>query len=91
MNNIFIFCHLFIRYIWHKCFNEENAFQMLTESMKWRKDFGISQIRDNYFPYEFYACGALFPYCKDKQGCHTLYLRIKMVKKIPEMSIYFKK
>jgi len=64
---------------------------MLTDSMKWRKEFGIYQVNDNYFPREFYASGAMFSYCDHRYEYNTLCLRAKMIKKIPEMNVYLKK
>ena len=67
------------------------AFPMLLESMKWRKEFGVNRLTDEYFPKEFYLCGAVFSYCPDRDGLKTLFIRIKMIKRIPEMKPYYKK
>lgn len=64
---------------------------MLIESMKWRKEFGVNQLSDNYFPKQFFRCGAVFQYEPDVNGFATVYLRIKMIKKIPELKATCKK
>lgn len=61
------------------------AFKMLDETMRWRNDMYISQIRDYHFPFEFYRIGGLFPYETDKQGNLVMYMRIKMHHKVPEL------
>lgn len=61
------------------------AFQMLHETMRWRNDMYISQVRDYHFPSEFYAIGALFIYEADREGNLVLYMRIRMHHKTPEL------
>lgn len=65
--------------------NVEQAFQMLDETMRWRNDMYISQVRDYHFPSEFYQIGALFIYEPDKQGNLVLYMRIRMHHKTAEL------
>lgn len=65
--------------------NVDAAFEMLDETMRWRNDMYISQVRDFHFPSEFYAIGALFLYEPDRQGNLVLYMRIRMHHKTPEL------
>ena len=65
--------------------NVDQAFAMLDETMRWRNDMYISQVRDYHFPSEFYAIGALFIYEPDRQGNLVLYMRIRMHHKTAEL------
>lgn len=65
--------------------NVDQAFEMLDETMRWRNDMYISQVRDYHFPSEFYQIGALFIYEPDLQGNLVLYMRIKMHHKTAEL------
>ena len=71
--------------------DETKAFDMLLESLKWRKEFGVNNLTDAFFPKQFYTSGTIFPYCPDKNGFKTLYLRIKMIRKVPELKNHYKK
>lgn len=61
------------------------AFEMLHETMKWRRDLFVAEVRDFHFPSEFYKIGALFTYEPDREGNLVLYMRIRMHKKISEL------
>lgn len=65
--------------------NVEAAFKMLDDTMRWRNDMYISQIRDYHFPCEFYKIGGLFPYLPDKKGNLVVYMRVKMHHKCAEL------
>lgn len=65
--------------------NEEEALKMIIETMKWRKSINLLEIKDYTFPKEFYKIGGLFIYEEDKNGCLTVYIRVKMHRKIPEL------
>jgi len=65
--------------------NLDDAFKMLDETMRWRNDMYISQVRDFHFPSELYKIGGLFIYEPDKQGTMVLYMRIRMHRKTVEL------
>lgn len=65
--------------------NEEDAVKSLSVAMKWRKEYGLKSLKDNYFPREFYQTGALFTYEKDLNGLPSLIMRLKYFKRIPEL------
>lgn len=44
------------------------AFAMLKDTMRWRKEIDINGLNYEDFPREFYECGCVFEYGKDKQG-----------------------
>ncbi|RWS11525.1 motile sperm domain-containing protein 2-like protein [Dinothrombium tinctorium] len=66
--------------------NEDKAVNMLINALKWRKMFGLRTFCDNYFPAELFKIGALFLYEEDINGLPTLYIRISMLKKVPEIT-----
>ncbi|XP_074599476.1 motile sperm domain-containing protein 2-like [Brevipalpus obovatus] len=65
--------------------NEDEAFKMIVDAMRWRKSIKVRDIKDYTFPREFYAIGGLFVYEPDKNGYPTVYIRVKMHRKIPEL------
>jgi len=79
------------RYVIARFRHEDNALQMLIDSYKWRKSYGLRQMRDNYFPVEFYATGGIFSYLPDRNGNQMIYMRVKMAKRIADLSPYVKK
>lgn len=71
--------------------NESEALKMIIETMRWRKSIKIREFRDYHFPIEFYKIGALFIYECDRDGFLTVYIRVKMHRKIPELDDHSKK
>ncbi|XP_054159375.1 motile sperm domain-containing protein 2-like [Oppia nitens] len=69
----------------------DQAFHMIRDTMRWRQQFGLSDMKDTDFPAEFYKVGGLFSYEKDLEGNVVIYLRIRMHRKIPEMAEPIKK
>ncbi|RWS24905.1 motile sperm domain-containing protein 2-like protein [Leptotrombidium deliense] len=65
--------------------DEEKAVNYLITCLKWRKEMSLRTKPDNYFPEDFYKLAGLFLYEKDKQGMPTLYIRVQLLKKIPEV------
>jgi len=44
------------------------AFEMLKDTMKWRKELDLNNLNYEDFPREFYECGCVFEYGHDKKG-----------------------
>lgn len=44
------------------------AFEMLKDTMRWRKEINLNGLTYEDFPREFYECGCVFEYGKDKRG-----------------------
>lgn len=65
--------------------NEEEAVRLLSEAMQWRKETNVRHVKDTYFPKEFFESGSLFTYEHDKDGLPTLMMRVKYVKRFPEL------
>lgn len=71
--------------------NIDEAFKMIVETMKWRKEMEFANMNDQRFPVEFYKIGGLFIYEPDKLGNLTVYMRVRMHRKVPELDDYSKK
>lgn len=48
------------------------AFEMLKDTMKWRKQLDLNNLSYEDFPREFYECGCTFEYGQDKKGKFSL-------------------
>ena len=70
---------------------QQDAVDNMTAAMKWRKEQGIRELKDNDFPREFFETGALFQYESDKNGSPSLIMRLKFVKRVSEMIDLMKK
>lgn len=44
------------------------AFEMLKDTMRWRKELDLNGLSYEDFPREFYECGCVFEYGHDKKG-----------------------
>lgn len=44
------------------------AFEMLKDTMRWRKELDLNNLSYEDFPREFYECGCVFEYGQDKIG-----------------------
>lgn len=46
----------------------QTAFEMVKDTLKWRKELDLNNLKYEDFPREFYECGCLFEYGRDKKG-----------------------
>lgn len=44
------------------------AFEMIKDTMRWRKEVNLNQLNYEDFPREFFQCGCVFEYGRDKKG-----------------------
>lgn len=44
------------------------AFEMLKDTMRWRRELDLNGLSYEDFPREFYECGCVFEYGHDKKG-----------------------
>ena len=44
------------------------AFELLKDTMRWRKKWDLNGLNHEDFPREFYECGCVFEYGHDKKG-----------------------
>jgi hypothetical protein len=70
--------------------DQDDAVRRMTEAMKWRKEQRLRQLTDADFPREFFETGSLFQYERDREGLPSLFMRLKFVRKIPELLDYMK-
>lgn len=71
--------------------NVGEAFEMMRNTMRWRKEMGLPTMKDSDFPIEFYKIGGLFAYERDKDGNVVIFMRVRMHRKIPELADPVKK
>lgn len=66
--------------------NPKRAARLMEQCGKFRREFkmGISKASD--FPIEFHRAGGLFRYAPDRVGNQTLFMRVKMHRRLPELS-----
>lgn len=55
----------------------ELAYKVATYSLRWRRYVKIQEITETSIPKEYFEQHAIYPYNKDKLGCHVLVLRCK--------------
>ncbi|XP_074601798.1 motile sperm domain-containing protein 2-like [Brevipalpus obovatus] len=79
------------RYLLHCKDDVNTALVMLRESMKWRKSYGVNDLKETDFPREYYTSGSFFSYAPDKKGNEMVYIRGKLHRKIAEWSELKKK
>lgn len=44
------------------------AFEMVKDTLRWRKEINLNQLNYEDFPREFFQCGCVFEYGRDKKG-----------------------
>jgi len=61
---------------------EDEVFENITTTLKWRKSTNLNSFDDEYFPKEFYEMGIVFPCNKDKINNSLLFLRLSAFNKL---------
>lgn len=74
------------RFLNHHEGDVDKGFAQLVDTMRWRKSFGVNSIKSSNFPQEYFQTGESHFYGYDKNGIFTVYLRVKLHKKISELS-----
>ncbi|XP_074600680.1 motile sperm domain-containing protein 2-like [Brevipalpus obovatus] len=74
------------RFVQNQRGDVEKGFNMLMSAMKWRKSFGVNDIKPSDFPKEYFETGEGHLYVKDKNDVYLVYLRVKLHKKITELT-----
>lgn len=64
--------------------------KLMEECGKFRKTYKMSEAELWEFPIEFHRAGGLFKYAPDRVGNVTMYMRVKMYRRVPEISDVFK-
>lgn len=79
------------RHLLNTNWKHDLAFENLIENLRWRKEFGVNQLKEQDFPAEFYRSGSFFDYETDKLGHSIIYIRGRLHKKISDWTPLFKK
>lgn len=74
------------RFLLRQKLDVDQAFDMMRRALRFRHESLATSIRRQDFPAEFYQVGGLFGYEPDRKGNRMLYIRVKIHKKIPEIS-----
>ena len=82
--------HQIERFIISAIVSKVDAFDLIKKCLLWRKEVNIMSMKDESFPSEFYSKGGLFRYKEDAVGTPMIYMRIKMIKKYPELDKHLK-
>jgi hypothetical protein len=82
--------HQIERFLISASVSEVDPFELICRCLLWRKEWRIMELKDTDFASEFYSKGGLFRYETDAAGTPLIYMRIKMVKKYPELDKHLK-
>ena len=72
------------RFICYKKHNIEEASSALIKSMRWRKEWSASSLKNTDFPQEFYWTGESHIYGRDKNNTSLVFLRVRYHKCLPD-------
>lgn len=70
---------------------EEETVCRIIKCLKWKKNMGLRDLKDSYFPAETWAIGGIFLYNEDREGRITMHLRSKSHISVKEMGTTVKK
>ena len=72
------------RFICYKKHNLDDASAALIKSMRWRKQWEASSLKETDFPTEFYWTGESHSYGRDKNNISLVFLRVRYHKCLPD-------
>uniref|UniRef100_A0A6G1SP44 Motile sperm domain-containing protein 2 n=1 Tax=Aceria tosichella TaxID=561515 RepID=A0A6G1SP44_9ACAR len=78
------------RFLLRRRLDPKRTAKLMEECGKFRKTYKMSELKPCEFPREFHQAGGLFKYAPDRVGNVTMYMRIKMYRRVPEISELFK-
>lgn len=78
------------RFLLRRRLDPKRTAKLMEECGKFRRQYLMSEIGLWEFPREFHQSGGLFRYKPDRVGNQTLYMRVKMYRRVPEISDVFK-
>lgn len=79
------------RFIGYKKHDLSAATDALVASMRWRKEWDVSNLSEASFPAEFYWIGECHPYARDRNNVATVYMRVKYHRKLDDWQLVMKK
>lgn len=77
------------RYLIAQNGNVKRATEKLDKSLRWRKNFGVNVRNESDLPIEFVRAGAIFPFFEDKEGRITIFVRVKVNRKVSSTFTYY--
>lgn len=79
------------RFLLRRRLNPSRTVQLMESCGKFRKQYLMGRAEPWEFPAEFHLCGGLFQYAPDRVGNTTLYMRVKIYRRIAELNDTFKR
>lgn len=78
------------RFLLRRRCDPKRTAKLMEECGRFRKQYKMSEVKLWEFPVEFHKAGGLFKYARDRVGNVTVYMRVKMYRRVPEISDVFK-
>lgn len=78
------------RFLLRRRLDPKRTAKLMEECGRFRKQYKMSEVQHWEFPIEFHKAGGLFKYATDRVGNVTMYMRVKMYRRVPEISDVFK-
>lgn len=78
------------RFLLRRRLDPKRTVKLMEECGRFRKQYKMSEVKLWEFPIEFHKAGGLFKYAPDRVGNNTVYMRVKMYRRVPELSDVFK-
>lgn len=78
------------RFLLRRRLDPKRTAKLMEECGGFRKKYKMSEVKLWEFPIEFHKAGGLFRYAPDRVGNLTVYMRVKMYRRVPEISDVFK-
>lgn len=78
------------RFLLRRRCDPKRTAKLMEECGRFRKQYKMSEVKLWEFPTEFHKAGGLFKYAPDRVGNRTVYMRVKMYRRVPEISDVFK-
>jgi len=78
------------RFLLRRRLDPKKTAKLMEECGRFRKQYKMSEVQLWEFPVEFHRAGGLFKFAPDRVGNITMYMRIKMYRRVPEISDVFK-
>lgn len=66
--------------------NPKRAARLMEQCGKFRREYKMGISKPSDFPIEFHRAGGLFKYAPDRVGNQTVFMRVKMHRRVPELS-----
>uniref|UniRef100_A0A6G1SIA6 Motile sperm domain-containing protein 2 n=1 Tax=Aceria tosichella TaxID=561515 RepID=A0A6G1SIA6_9ACAR len=78
------------RFLLRRRLDPKRTAKLMENCGGFRRQYLMGEVQLNEFPVEFHLAGGLFRYAPDRVGNQTMYMRVKMYRRVPEISDVFK-